>query len=102
MSLLDDIKVCLRVSSDATDSEVQMLIDAALYDMERAGVNPGLLHGCGDGIANGFVKTAVTAYCKAHYGYDNAEAERFDDAYRRIVVDLLNSGENIAAMGRVL
>lgn len=96
MALIDDIKLSLRVTTDALDAEVQMLIDAALYDMERVGVNPDLLD-TGDEM-NGFVKTAITAYCKANFGYDVTEAHRFDDAYRRIVCDLLNSAENVAAM----
>ena len=98
MALLDDIKVALRLKTNALDAEVETLIGAALYDMERVGVNPALLdEGTLDDEPNFFVKQAVTAYCKAHFGYDNAEADRFDDAYRRIVCDLLNSSENIAA-----
>lgn len=100
MPLLDDIKASLRVSSDAMDAEVEMLIDAALYDMERCGVNPALLE-VGDGeltSGNAYVKHAVTAYCKAHFGYDNDEAGRFGDSYNRVVVDLLNSAQNIAAI----
>lgn len=98
MALVDDIKVSLRVSTDAMDAEVQMLIGSALYDMERAGVNPALLEVDAEGcITNAFVKTAVTSYCKANFGYDVSEAARFSDTYYRIVCDLLNSSENIAA-----
>ena len=96
MALLDDIKKSLRVTTDALDAEVDMLIGAALYDMERVGVNPALLDA--DDLENPYVKSAVTAYCKAHFGYDNTEATRFDDTYHRIVCDLMNSSENIAAM----
>lgn len=96
MTLKADIKVALRITTDALDSEVETLIAAALYDMERVGVDPALLDE--DDLDNAFVKQAVVAYCKAHFGYDNAEADRFDDAYRRIVCDLLNSSRNIAAM----
>lgn len=102
MALLDDIKASLRVTSASFDAEAQMLVDAALYDMERVGVNPALLvvdEETGD-VANAFVKHAVTAYCKAHFGYDVEEAARFDDSYRRIVCDLLNSSQNIAAIAR--
>ena len=98
MTLLDDMKASLRVSSDKFDAEVQMYIDGALYDMERVGVNPDLLALEDENISNAFVKHAVTAYCKAHFGFDNAEAGRLDDSYRRIVCDLLNSSQNIAAM----
>ena len=93
MALIDDIKLSLRVTTDALDTEVQAYIDAALYDMERVGVDLDLLTS-----DNAFVKTAIIAYCKAQFGYDNSEARRFDEAYRRIVCDLLNSSENIAAI----
>lgn len=93
MALIDDIKLSLRVTTDALDAEVQAYIDAALYDMERVGVDLDLLTS-----DNAFVKTAIIAYCKAQFGYDNSEAHRFDEAYRRIVCDLLNSSENIAAI----
>lgn len=96
MALRDDIKLALRLTSDVFDAEVDTLIDAALYDMERVGVDPALLDR--DDLENAFVKQAVTAYAKANFGYDNAEAPRFDEAYRRIVCDLMNSSANIAAM----
>lgn len=98
MTLLDDIKVSLRITSDAFDAEVSMLIDAALYDMGRVGIDPDLLEKVDDEIANPFVKQAITCYAKAHMGYDVSEADRFDASYRRIVCDLMNSSANIAAM----
>ena len=100
MSLLADIKTSLRVTSDAFDSEVRGLIDAARFDMERAGVDPTLLalDPSTHDLPNEFVKQAVRCYAKAHFGYDNAEAERFDDSYRRIVCDLMNSRHNVAAI----
>jgi len=100
VTLLADIRTALRVTTDLLDSEAQTLISAALYDMERVGVNPALLvvdEETGD-LGNAFVKNAVMAYCKAQFGYDVSEAQRFDDSYRRIVCDLLNSSQNIAAM----
>ena len=100
MALIDDIKVSLRVTSDVYDSEIRVLIDAARYDMERVGVDPSLLalNPRTQDLDNGFVKQAVRCYAKAHFGYDNAEAERFDGSYRRIVCDLMNSSRNVAAI----
>ena len=97
MALLDDIKVALRVTTNAMDNEVTTLMNAALYDMRRVGVDPGLLTLSDGNLENAFVKQAVTVYCKAHFGYDNAEAYRLDESYRRIVCDLMNSSANIAA-----
>ena len=100
MTLLADIKTALRITSEDFDSEVQMLIDSALYDMERAGVNPALLalDEFGD-VPNPLVKKAVAVLAKADFGYDvQSEAYRFEASYDRILNALLNSSENIAAM----
>lgn len=88
MALRDDVKVALRVTTDAMDDEVQMLIDAAIADMRRVHVADELLDEYG---MDPLVKMAVCLYCKAHFGYDNDEAERFDESYRQLVADFLNS-----------
>lgn len=93
MALLDDVKVALRVSSDKTDGEVQMWVDAAIADMKRVGIKPELLAEPMDPLA----KAAVITYAKASYGYDVQERASFEAAYRSIVVSLLNSSANIAA-----
>ena len=99
MALIDDIKASLRVSSSVMDAEVQMLIDAALYDMERAGVNPALLElNKEQNLDNALVKKAVTVSAKAAFGYDNPEAIRFEASYESILNRILNSRENIAAI----
>ena len=88
MALIDDVKVALRVTTDAMDSEVQMLVDAALADMRRVHVREELLDE--DDMAP-LVKSAVCLYAKARFGYDNDEAEMFDESYRQLVADFLNS-----------
>ena len=100
MTLIGDIKTSLRVTSEAYDSEVRDLVYAARFDMERVGVDPTLLalNPHTQDVDNPFVKQAIRCYAKAHFGYDNPEAERFDDSYRRIVCDLMNSSHNIAAI----
>lgn len=86
MSLFDDIKTILRVSGDAFDPEVRLLIDACKRDMVRAGVPNGTV------VEEGpLVRNAVACWCKANFGYDNPEAERFDRSYRQALCDLLNS-----------
>lgn len=88
MALLDDVKVSLRLSTDAMDSEVQMWIDAAKADMRRIGVPEEML---GDASMDPYVRCAVTEFVKAKFGYDNSEASRFQSSYRQIVKDILNS-----------
>lgn len=88
MSLIDDVKVSLRVTSSAFDTEVQMLIDAAIADMGRVGVDEALLSTTTPGD---LVNVAIHCYAKANFGYDNPEAGRFNEMYRQTVCDLINS-----------
>ena len=97
MALLDEAKQVLRVSSEAMDSEVQMLIDAALNDLRMKGVNPAIVSEATDVP---LVKQCVMLYCKCHFGYDNQEADRFGASYRQAVIDLLCSRYNVEAVRR--
>ena len=94
--LLDDVRVAVRVSGKATDGEIQMWVDAALADMERAGVNPALLSP--ESLAP-LAKAAVVSYVKANYGYDVDERAQFADMYRSTLTALLNSPANVASKG---
>lgn len=99
MTLLSDMKISLRVSSDVTDSEIRMWIDAALGDMARVGIREELLNPDDYDSMPALVKAAVACYVKANYGYDVAERPQFEDSYRRIVCGLLNSPANASAGG---
>ena len=94
MALLDDVKVALRVKSGATDSEIGMWIDAALADMRRVGIDESMLDAENP---SALVKAAVVCFAKASYGYDVEERPQFQESYRSIVCDLMNSSANIAA-----
>lgn len=89
MALLDEVKVALRVTSPMYDNEVGMLISAAMADMSRVGVPEVIL--TGDADMDPLAKMAVVLYCKAHFGFDNPQAELFQDSYRHVVTDMLNS-----------
>ncbi len=97
MAFKDDIKLMLRIKSDAFDSEVEMLIDAAKADMVRVGVREELVNPQDERSMNPLVKQAISCYAKARFGYDNSEATRFDRSYHQTVTDLMNSAANIAA-----
>ena len=86
------LKTALRVTSDLMDEEVLALAEAALADMERVGIPRAYLEGGGP-----LVRVAVTCFCKARFGGDNPDAERFEDAYRSHVCDLMNALPSIEA-----
>lgn len=97
MPLVDDVKVALRVSSPMFDPEVSMLVDAALADMERAGVPRELML---PGVEDPLVKQAVTLFAKSRFGYDNSEAPRFEESYRQAVKDMVNSPTSYGGVSR--
>lgn len=86
-ALIDEAKVHLRVVTDMTDDEIATLVRAAIDDMRRLGVRESVI----SGSMSPTVKMAVMFYCKAHYGYDNSEAMRFDNSYRMAVTNLMHS-----------
>ena len=100
MSLLDDVKTALRVTTGKTDGEIEAYIGAALFDMGNKGVKPEFLEEGADAENDDYmpiVKTAVINYCKAQYGRDVEASERNAclSSYRSIVTSLLNGKQNV-------
>lgn len=94
MALLDEVKVALRVTSDAFDTEIRGLIEAAKRDLNRVGVDEALVD------SDPLAKMAVVLFAKSRFGYDNSDASRFEDAYRQTVVDILNSPTSYGGDGK--
>lgn len=92
MALIDDVKLALRITSSAFDSEIQGLIEAAKADLQLSGVHPVRLK-----EDDPLILRAITVYCKAHFGYDNPEAERFAKSYDMLKAHLTLSQEYTAA-----
>ena len=84
MALIDDIKKSLRVTSASFNTEITDLIAAGKLDLGLSGVD-SLVE------TDPLIKRALTIYCKAHFGYDNADADRLARAY-----DLLKSHLSIS------
>lgn len=98
MTLLDEVKLALRVTTELTDGEVKTYIDTALFDMGNKGIKPSFLaDDANDGDYMPIVKTAVVNYCKAQYGRDVEASERNANkaSYASIVTALLNGKQNV-------
>lgn len=85
MAILDDVKVALRIAATTTDfdGEINDLISAAIDDLKLAGVAADKAI-----ETDPLIKRAITTYCKAHYGYDNPDAERFLQSYLMLKMHL--------------
>lgn len=88
MALLDDVKRELRISSTAFDAEVLDLIESAKMDLMQSGVVEEKII-----ETDSLIKRAIIFYCKAYFGYDNPDAQRFYDSYRMLETHLALSGD---------
>jgi len=91
MALLDEVKTQLRITTTEFDSEITDLINAAKADLYYSGLlkvdvsEEVFLQGTLPAeIDVPLIKRAVILYCKAHFGYDNPEADRFQQSYEML------------------
>lgn len=63
MALIDDVKMALRVSTNAYDSELTDLIQSAKIDLGIAGVEIP--------ESDSVINTAIKTYCKMNFGTPN-------------------------------
>lgn len=70
---LDDVKLALRLTTQAYDNELTDLINAALLDLGVAGVTE-------DDQTNALIKRAIVTYCKVHFG-SPADFDRLKKIY---------------------
>lgn len=89
MAMLDDVKVALRVYHTIVDSEITDLIAAARQDLILSGVSAAKANSNTDPL----VKRAIITYTKAHFGYDNPDADRLIMAFDRLKSHLTLSGD---------
>lgn len=85
--MLPKIKLALRVTTDAFDTEIESLADAALSDLDMAGVN---VCNTNEDANNPMLLRAVTLYCKLYFGEpDKVEAwDRLKAAYDELKAQL--------------
>ena len=78
-TILNKVKLALRIVTDAFDSEIEDLIKACLLDLKIAGVNEYTI----DSVTDALVIRAVCTYCKYHFGDANGveESDRLKSSY---------------------
>ena len=78
-TILNKVKLALRIVTDAFDSEIEDLIKACLLDLKIAGVNEYTI----DTVTDPLIIRAICTYCKYHFGdADGAEkSDRLKSSY---------------------
>lgn len=79
--IIDDVKLNLRISHGSMDAEILDLIESAKMQMEISGVVNIVEE-------DPLVKRAIILYCKANFGIDNAESEKYQNRFDSLVSHL--------------
>lgn len=88
--MLDDVKMALRITTFAFDSEIIGIIDAAKSDLKLSGVIDTKIDSIED---DSLLKRAVILYSKSHFGLDNPDSEKYQKAYDSLKTHLVLSQE---------
>lgn len=81
--MLDACRDALRIPADVTDydDEIADLIDAARAAMRAGGVSVDKSQDDSDGT----VCLAIKVFCKANFGMDNPDADRYRHTFEELV-----------------
>jgi len=81
MAILDDVKISLRISNTAYNTEINDLIAACKADLTLSGVNT-------TDDTDTLIKRCIMTYVKANFGYNNPDADRLKEAYESLKMHL--------------
>ena len=79
-SYLASVRLSVRNTSTAFDSEITDLINAARADLVLGGVNEDKANDESDPL----ILRAVQTYVKAEFGLDNPDADKYRAAYKEL------------------
>lgn len=89
--MIEDVKKALRISNNAFDDEIQDMIEEARADLIQSGLSSEVVND--DVNIDPLIKRAIKTYCKAEFGIDNPQSDRFHDAYVMIKQHLSLTGD---------
>ena len=84
--MLEKVKLALRISNTVFDAEIEDLIEAACMDLKIAGVV--IIN-----IDDPLIMRAVIIYCKANFGLDNKDSEKYQKSYDMLKQHLALCGD---------
>lgn len=111
--MLDNQKLKIRIINDNFDEEIEDNINAAKADLTAAGINVDKKVTVQvdvtpepseedptpeqvireDEVMDPLIKQAISAYCKAYFGLNNPEAERWERVYNSLKTYLALVGD---------
>lgn len=86
--MLEKIKQALRIKSNAFNDELNDLITAAKLNLEISGIAKSKIID-----TDPLIIQAVKTYCKANFGLDNKDSEKYQKSYDMIKIHLALCGD---------
>ena len=80
MSLVDDVKLYLRISHNLLYNEIENVVASARQEMIRAGVAASIAYG-EDTDSVQIVETAIKTYAKMYYA-DTKDGEKYAESWK--------------------
>lgn len=84
--MLEKVKLSLRIKSDVFNVEILEMIEAAKLDLSISGI--GKIN-----EADPLVQQAIKTYCKANFGLDNKDSEKYQKSYNMLKEHLSLCGD---------
>lgn len=72
--MLEKIKLSLRIKSTSLDTEISDLIEACKVDLSISGIKV-------INETDPLIQRAIIVYCKANFGLDNKDSEKYQLSY---------------------
>ena len=84
--MLERVKLALRIKSDKLDDEIVDLIEACKVDLGLSGVRK-------IEDTDPLIQQAIKLYCKANFGLDNKDSEKYQKSYEMLKISLSLCGD---------
>lgn len=84
--MLASIKLALRIKSSAFDEEIIELIESSKIDLQVSGITKIKED-------DPLIRQAIKTYCKANFGLDNKDSEKYQSSYESLKQHLSLCGD---------
>lgn len=84
--MLEKVKLSLRIKTYKLDDEINDLIEACKIDLSISGVKK-------TEVTDPIIQRAIILYCKANFGLDNKDSEKYQKSYELLKQSLKLCGD---------
>lgn len=84
--MLEKVKLALRIKNNKFNDEIEDLINSAKLDLSIAGVRK-------IEETDPLIQQAIKIYCKANFGLDNKDSEKYQKSYELLKQSLSLCGD---------